>query len=147
MDEKILADIEDTQPLSLLPEQVRFVVIKAKEFDVKEAVSDPDSGSNAADDGMTDVLEDTIDDPVVDELTAFINAMSEDQQIDLVALAWLGRGDYTAKDWLEVRAQAADAHNEHTATYLLGMPILGDYIEEGYSQLGFSCEEVDLGRL
>jgi hypothetical protein len=32
------------------------------------------------------------DDPVRSELIGYINALSEDEQIELVALAWLGRG-------------------------------------------------------
>lgn len=93
------------------------------------------------------VLEDHEDDPVVEEITSFIDAMSEDEQIDLVALAWLGRDDYTAKDWQSVREDAARAHNERTAAYLLGIPLLGDFLEEGLSMLGYSCTEFEIGRL
>jgi hypothetical protein len=57
--------------------------------------------------------------------------MSEDEQIDLIALAWLGRDDHTAKDWLAVRAEAVQAHNEHTPEYLFDMPLLSDFLEEG----------------
>jgi hypothetical protein len=130
---------EDLPELVLSPDKACFVIVKAKELDVKDAPSDEDSGSNAADDMMVDVLEDHGDDPVLEELTGFIGAMSEDEQIDLVALAWLGRGDYTAADWPEVRAEAAGAHNRRTARYLLGMPLLGDYLEEGLSLLGRFC--------
>ena len=73
--------------------------------------------------------------------------MSEDEQIDLVALAWLGRDDYSAVDWPEVRQEAASAHNRRTAQYLLGMPLLGDFLEEGLSMLGYSCEEFEIERL
>src|SRR5258706_7209627 len=37
------------------PEKVCFIIAKARVFDAKELVSDADSGSNATDDGMTDV--------------------------------------------------------------------------------------------
>lgn len=134
-------------PLSISLEKVCFVVVKAREFDVKDVVTDPDSGSNPSDDAMYAVLEDHEDDPVDEELTAFINNLSEDEQIDLVALTWLGRGDGTLGDWAEVRGEAARAHNDHTAAYLLGMPQLPDYLEEGLSMFGRSCEEVELGRL
>jgi hypothetical protein len=93
------------------------------------------------------VLEDHADDPVVEELTSFINSLSEDEQIDLVTLAWLGRDDYSASDWAEVRAEASRAHNKRTANYLLGMPLLGDFLEEGLSMLGYSCEEFEINRL
>lgn len=133
--------------LSLSPESVFFAIVKAREFDVKDAVTEPDPGSNAADDKMYAVLEDHGDDSTVEELTSFIDNLNVDQQIDLVALSWLGRGDYTARDWQTVRQEAADAHNEHTSTYLLGTPLLGDYLEEGLSLLGYSCEEFEINRL
>lgn len=133
--------------LSISSEQLCFIVLKAREVDVKDAVSDPDSGSNASDDKMIDVLEDHGDDPSYEELTAFINALDEDEQIDLVALAWLGRGDEDLSDWKALRAEAARDHNDRTAAYLLGMPVLADYLEEGMTQFGLSCDDYELGRL
>ncbi len=133
--------------LAVSSEKVCFLILKAREFDVKNAVTESDPGSNPADDMDVAVLEDHDDDPVVEEITALIGDLSEDEQVDLVALAWLGRGDNTAADWPSVRAEAADAHNDHTAEYLLGMPLLADYLEEGLSMLGRSCEEYELNRL
>ena len=138
---------DDDVSLSISPEKVSFIIVKAREFDVKDGVSEPDPGSNPSDDNDVAVLEDHDDDPVVEELTSFIDALSEDEQIDLVALAWLGRDDYTAKDWEAVREDAARAHNDRTAAYLLGIPLLGDFLEEGLSMLGYSCMEFEMGRL
>ena len=75
--------------LSISPEKVCFVAIKAREFDVKDVPTDVGEGSNPSDDRMIDVLEDHKDDPVVQELRGFIQALTEDEQIDLVTLAWL----------------------------------------------------------
>jgi hypothetical protein len=133
--------------LAISPEKVFFLIVKAREFDAKDEVTDPYEGSNPTDDGEVAVLEDHRDDPVVQEITAFINSLSEDEQIDLVALAWLGRDDYSADDWPSVRAEADRAHNRRTARYLLGMPQLGDFLEEGLSVLGYSLEEYETGRL
>lgn len=140
------AETQATQ-LTLGMDQVCFVVMKAREFDVKDAVSEPEVGSNASDDHMISVLEDHADDPVEDELSAYINALNVDGQIDLVALAWLGRGDYTAGDWDTVREEASEAHNEHTAEYLLGIPVLPDYLEAGLETLGLSCTELEAEHL
>jgi len=137
---------DDTERLTISPEKVFFTIVKAREFDAKDAVTEPDPASNPSDDASA-VLEDHSDDPVVEELTSFINSLSEDEQIDLVALAWLGRDDYSAEDWADLRAEAARAHNRRTAAYLLGMPQLGDFLEEGLSLLGYSCEEYELNRL
>ena len=133
--------------LTIALEHVCFLIVKAREFDVKVEVVEPEPGSNPGDEDMREVLEDYPDDPVQEELTEFIDGLSYDEQVDLVTLAWLGRDDYSAEDWAEVRQQAADAHNNRTAAYLLGMPLLGDYLEEGISLLGLSCQEFEMGRL
>jgi hypothetical protein len=138
---------EDAQTLTISPEKVCFVIIKAKEFDAKDEVTEPDPGSNPSDDKGIAVLEEHEDDPVVEELTSFINSLSEDEQIDLVTLAWLGRDDYSASDWPTVREEAERAHNERTAEYLIGMPLVGDFLEEGLSMLGHSCEDYEIERL
>jgi len=134
-------------PLSIPTDKVCFVIIKARQFDVKDVVTEPDPGSNAFDDGMIEVLEDHGDDPVAEEIAGFVRAMSEDEQIDLVALAWLGRGDATLEEWADLRSQAVDEHNSRTAAYLLGMPLLADYLEEALSQFGRSCEDVEASHL
>ena len=132
----------DTAPnLSISPEKLCFIIAKAREFDVKDVVTDPDDSSNPADDGMLAVLEDHPDDPVLQELTGFIGALSEDEQIDLVALSWLGRGDGTLDDWDELRGEASRAHNKRTASYLLGMPLLSNHLEDAISQFGISCDD------
>ena len=122
--------------LAISPEKVGFLIEKAREFDVKEAATDPDSGSNGADDDMIDVLQDNGRDPVVREITGFIDALSEDEQIDLVALMRLGRGDGTIEEWKDLRRQAAEGHNDRTASYLLGEPMLGDLLAEGLDEFG-----------
>ena len=145
MTKRPVRTIDEPEPGQEMPaltipiETVCFIIVKAREFDAKDAVTEPDPGSNPTDDDAVSVLEDHGDDPVIEEITSLVDALSEDEQIDLVALAWLGRGDYVAADWASVRADAAAAHNNRTAAYLLGTPLIGDFLEEGLSMLGYSC--------
>ena len=124
--------------LAISAEKVGFLIEKMREFDVKEGVSDPDSGSNGADDNMIDVLEDDGGDPVVREITGFINAMTEDEQIDLIALMRLGRGDGGIEEWDELRREAADGYEGNTASTLLDEPLISDYLAEGLDAFGLS---------
>jgi hypothetical protein len=133
--------------LTVSSESVCFIIVKAREFDVQDVVTDPDSGSNAADDGVASVLEAHADDLTKKELVAFINALSDEEQADLVALLWLGRGDGTLEDWNDLRDEAQRQHNKRTAAYLLGEPLLSDHLEEGLSQFNFTCEDFEIGRL
>lgn len=132
----------DLPELGVAPEKVRFIIVKARQFDAKEADTDPDEGSDAIDDGMTDVLEDDPqNDAVEQELIAFINGMDEEEQINLVALAWLGRGTYGIDEWQEALDTARSEHNKRTAQYLLGLPLLGDYLAEGLEAFGESFDD------
>src|SRR5260370_25428663 len=100
--------------LAISAEKVSFLIEKTREFDVKEGATDPDSGSNGADDNMIDVLEDDGGDPVVREITGFINAMTEDEQIDLIALMRLRPRDRTIEDWDDLRRETADEYHAST---------------------------------
>jgi Protein of unknown function (DUF3775) len=124
--------------LAISAEKVGFLIEKTREFDVKEDNSDPDSGSNGADDNMVDVLEDNGADPVVREIKGFIRAMTEDEQVDLIALMMLGRGDGTLEDWAELRREAADSAGGETAGTLLDEPLASDYLAEGLDAFGVS---------
>ena len=124
-------------------ETVCFIIMKAREFDAKDPVTEPSPASNPSDDQSAAILEDHDDDPVLEELQSLISDLSVDAQIDLVALMWLGRDDQSADEWQSVRQQAADAHNEHTTDYLCGTPLLADHLADGLSTLGYSCVEFE----
>ena len=138
---------QDEPALAISTETVCRIVVKARAFEVKDARSVSDPGSNASEDRMVSVLEDQGDDPVEGELTEFIDGLSDDEQIELVALAWLGRGDGTLADWDSLCDTARAEHNERTAAYLLGMSLLSDYLEEGLSQFGRSCNDFEAEHL
>ncbi|MGB3390135.1 MAG: DUF3775 domain-containing protein [Pseudaminobacter sp.] len=134
---------EQVPELAVPLETVCFIIMKARQFDVKEASTEPDSGSNPTDDSDAAILQDHEDDPVQEELTSLISDLSDDEQIDLVTLMWLGRDDGELSDWESVRNQAADAHNEHTAGYLCGEPLLADYLAAGLDVIGLSCADFE----
>jgi hypothetical protein len=143
--------IKDEAPapveLNISGEKVCYIVAKAREYDVKVDPVEPDPGSNPADSGEREILEDYSDDPTAAELKEAIEDLNDDEVIDLIAMIWVGRGDFGLTEWREARALARERHRRHSADYLMGIPTLGDFIEEGFSQLGHSCEEFEAGRL
>jgi len=130
--------------LSISAEKVCSIVALARQFDAKVAVTEPNPGSNPNDDGMRTVLEDHPDDAVRAELLSFIRDLNLDEEIDLVALAWLGRGDGDLEGWSELRSEAARAHNNRTGEYLMGIPLLASYLEDALSQFDLSCEDSEI---
>jgi hypothetical protein len=132
-----------TPPLGISTDKVCFFIAKAREFAAKDIVTEPDPGSNPTDDNMIAVLEDHRNDPTLQELRSFIQDLSDEEQVDLVALMWLGRGDGGIENWSELRLEAGRARNERTAEYLLGTPLVSDYVEEALSLFGRSCGQFD----
>jgi hypothetical protein len=133
----------DTPALNIAEDKVAFIIVKAREFDEKVEDSDPDEGSNPTDDDNADILEDKAGDGTREELVGAINELNVDEQVELVALAWLGRGTYDLSEWQDALQVARDEHNKRTAQYLLGLPMLGDYLEEGLAAFGISISDED----
>jgi hypothetical protein len=134
-------DVRELEMLTISPEKVCYVIAKARELEVKVAPEELD------DDGMGRILEDYADDPTLEELKSFLEAQSDDEVSELLALTWIGRGDYTVEEWQEVLSQVRDVRERHTVDYLLGTPLLPDYLEEGLAQCGHSCEDYEIGRM
>ena len=133
--------------LTIPLEKLAYVITKAREFDVEVPPVDEDSGSNPSDDAEWDVLESGADNPTYQELVDAINSLSDPERIELLALTWLGRGDYSKEEWREALKEARRIHDEKETDYLIGTPLLADYLEEGLSQLGYSIEDFEIGRM
>ena len=127
--------------LSISPEKVFFIVAKARQTDSK--ASESDLVTDSSDDDSTFGLEDHSRTTDRSELSTFIRGLNVDEQIDLVALMWLGRGDGDLDNWRDLHSEAARAHNNRTASYLIGTPMLADYLEEALTQFGKSFEDFE----
>ena len=120
-------------------DKVAFIVEKAREFEVPEFIAaigednDKEVEGRAAGEPPPEDLDAMKAQPVNDtpyqEAKAQIDAMNIDEQVELVALAWVGRGDYSPDDWDEAVRTARQEHNKRTAEYLLGMPHLPDHLQ------------------
>lgn len=133
--------------LSVATDTVCFIVVKAREFGAKVEPDDPASGSNPSDDRSIDVLEDMPGDPTLDEMKGTLEGLNEDQTRDLVALMFVGRGDFERAQWSDARRQAEAIPPADRARYLLGTAMLGDYLEEGLAAFALDCADVERDRL
>lgn len=119
-------------------ETLAFIILKARAFDALVGADDPSDASDSVDDRFVDALEDEADNPTQRELRAAIAGLNSDACAQLVALAWLGRGDYEAAEWGEAVEAARSRAETSTARYLMGIPLLADFIEDGADKLGIS---------
>jgi hypothetical protein len=134
---------EKTQ-LAVNPETVGYIAAMAREFHAKEEVTIPEEPLSSTSDWAMQVLADHIDDPTYNELKFTIDDLEPDQQVHLVALMWLGRGTFSIEEWEDALQEAGDSWTNNTAGYLIGTPLLADYLEEGLSQLGYSAEDYEV---
>lgn len=131
----------DAVELDIDPGTVCFLIAKARAFDVKVAPSERDDVSQPGEDDMHDVLVDYGDDPVAQEIRQVIEDLNEEQQAELVAMTWVGRGDFDRSEWDAATEAANERHTGPSSAYLLGMPLFGDLLEEGFTALGHRCED------
>lgn len=137
--------VEKEWDLTIDPDTVRLFVLKAKA--ISAALShDYEAGGEhevELDDRSRDahhhdgLAEEESEDLTERELRALINDLNVDEAAELIALTWIGRGDYEAGEWTEAVAEARErGQGRRASKYLLGMPMLGDWLEEGLEAIG-----------
>ena len=112
-------------------ETVDFLIDKAHEFHAREEVTFPDEPEIADEDWANQVSTDFSSDPYYQEIKTTVEDLEPDQQVSLVALMWLGRGDFSLSEWDQALRSAQESWNTHTAEYLIGTSLLADYLAEG----------------
>lgn len=133
--------------LTISPEKVCYIIVKAREYDAKSDPVETDQSLGPADEEDRELLGAYSDDATYQELRGAIELLNEDELVELLALDWLGRGDEGKETWGEYITEARQSLNERTVSYLLGTPLLSDYLEEGLTRLGYSVEEYEAERL
>lgn len=126
--------------LEINPETVNFIIDKAREFQIGDEVNMPEEFGEI-ESWDSDTFASYESDPAFAELKSTIEDLEPDQQVALVALMWIGRGDYAPDEWHKAQASAGESWNERSADYLIGTPLLADYLAEGLDSLGFSEQE------
>jgi hypothetical protein len=124
----------------LSPGKLAFIILKAREFDAKTAPVEPDPGSNPSDDGERAVLADLGGDATESELADALSGLNGDEMDELLALMWLGRGDFAPSEWPDALRQARQRGFGRAADYLMATPLLADHLAEGAAALGWDVE-------
>src|SRR5215472_7169150 len=111
-------------------ERLAYIVAKAREFDA-EVPAEPDAatGSDGPDDDEREVLFDIPENSTEQELRDAFDGLGAAERQEVLALMWLGRGDYDAATWPDALRQAAETADANLTDYLVGAPLLGDYLE------------------
>lgn len=126
---------------ALDPQKVCFLIVKIRAFDI-QATPNLGGGSDASDDKFVAVYTNEEHPSVASEAQGLIEAMNVDEQRELIALALVGRGEFSQGEWADAMRAAGSHPEPTTSAYLLGDPLVSDSLEEGLSIFGFSCNDV-----
>lgn len=126
--------------LEINPETVCFLISKAREFHAKEEVVIPEVPDSPSEDWGRQMLADHSGDMTLQEFKSGFNDLEPDQQYTVVALFWLGRGDFDIEEWKDAVNQAHYSWTTETANYLIAHPLLADYLQEGLALHEYSCD-------
>ncbi len=129
--------------LEIAPEKVAHVIIKAREYDAKVGSWNDSQEEGNAEEDPEAILEDFANDPTRVELSSFIDSLNIDERLNLVALMWIGRGTFDPEELAEAIETARTENVNSTSSYLIGIPLLADYLEEGLDKLGYAVEDVE----
>lgn len=117
--------------LDLNPETVERIIDCAHQYQTRDSMRENLDEEEADIDAIEGTEIPDPGDPVLVELKSVIEDLEPDQQVRLVALMWLGRGDFDLDDWNQALSRAGEAWNERTAEYLVHTPLLADYLRNG----------------
>lgn len=126
--------------LHVNPQLICNLILKAKEFHAKEEVTFSEQAPQTEYEyDWAQILADHQDDFSYLEVKNVIQSLSEDEQTDLLALMYLGRGDC---DHWDVAWQEASSHLPPNLTdYMLAHPYLADYLENALDILNYSRDD------
>lgn len=129
--------------LEISARKIARVIVRARALDAKVARWDSPGDSTDAD----SILETRPGDGMESELRQYIADLNDDEQASLVAVMWIGRGTYDAAELAEAIETAKQEKTSPTESYLMGVPMLSDFLEDGLDALGYSVEEAEEGIL
>ena len=125
--------------MDISPNKVGFVIVRARALSIKVGRWD-----RAGDDADSDTIyESRSSDATGRELESFIRNLNDDEKAALVAIMWIGRDTFSADDYDEAFETAKQEASAPTETYLLGVPLLADYLEDGLESLGVDTSELE----
>lgn len=128
--------------LTVSLEDVCRLIVRAREYEaqVPAIEADDEADPTDSDDPMA-VLEDEANETIEEEIRAFIDELADDEQAEILALAFVGRGTFDASEWDEA-LEAANDDGEAIVEQLMEMPMLAGYLDAGLAAFDLSCDGI-----
>ncbi len=134
---------EEPADLNIGLDKIQGIVFKARAFDIEDYPDEPDPGEEPEAAQDREERLDQGDDPTEAELRELIDDLNDDEVVDLIALVWIGRGDFGIEELAEARTLARERHQGSSSRYLMGIPTLAEYLVEGIAAAGYDLEGLE----
>ena len=131
--------------LRISTEKVRAVIEAARELAGKVPSTAGDR-TTTGDDSRLVTIEDYSGDVAFDrdgrrrEMIELIAGLNVEEQTDLLALIWLGRGDYEIDEWDAAIVEAEARIAARDPDYMIGDAALPEYLGDGLEAFGRTCD-------
>lgn len=139
----VIDEGDEPVELNIGLDKLQDIVLKARAFDLEDFPDEVDPGSEVDEAQNREERLDEGDDPTEAELRELIDDLNDDEAVDLIALVWIGRGDFGIEELAEARELARERHEGSSSRYLMGIPTLAEYIAEGLAAAGYDLEGLE----
>ncbi len=130
--------------LTLNPKFLQNLILRTRALMAEDGAASDDEG-NYVDDKDPTVPRYDVADYTLAEIASEIEDLEPDQQAQLVALMWIGRGDMEPGEWEQALALATERRQGSTSDYLLSHPLLAEHWDEGLDRLLDGTDLVETG--
>jgi Protein of unknown function (DUF3775) len=97
--------------------------------------------TTSGDDSPLGFMEQRDDDPTRQQMREFIGGLNVEEQTELLALIYLGRGDFDLTEWSDATAEARDRIEAGDADFMVGDRALPAYLGEALEAFGKTCPD------
>lgn len=128
--------------LDINAERLSLIITLAREYDEDLPSDDEeDEESHVGEAVDEELVEEHEYDVAYQELKGALESLSRDELNCVVALVWLGRGTFELDEFEDALAEASELDSARITDYLIGTPLLPEYLEEGMTRIGIEVEE------
>jgi len=133
--------------LEMSADKVAQVIVRARELESRTGAWELPDRAHPGEETAEMVMEALRNDPSRLALASFISELTAEEQAELVALMWVGRGSFEPEEWDEALQTAREEHAGAAGTtrYLLSNPLLAEHLEEGLERMGYSVQDIESG--
>lgn len=132
---------KSTPELTINPDIVRQIMTTIRAFQAQEGVSIPENLDPFSEDfDWLQMLADHQNNLTFIELKEIIEDLEPDQKVNLLALFYVGRGDFTLDEWNEALTNAYSYLANQVTPYLLLHPHAADFLSAGLEAFDIRTE-------